>query len=147
MSHYSPVVLRVGTPERTATARALIVHHRAGRLPRPDLDARLALAAAAGTEDDLRGLLLDLPDLPPPSPTASPARVNAASAGQNEQLRVAFDIAVLLIAAAAFVCTGLLLAVASTSFRGDELVALGLAVFGSFTVGAGGVHLAHRLRR
>ena len=146
MSHYSPVVPRVGTPERPATAQALIVHHRAGRLPRPDLDARLALAAAAGTEDDLRGLLLDLPDLPPPSPTA-PARVDATSSGQNEQLRVAFDVAVLLIAAAAFVCTGLLLAVASTSFRGDELVALGLAVFGSFTVGAGGVHLAHRLRR
>ena len=81
-----------------------------------------------------------------PAPDA-PARVDATSSGQNEQLRVAFDVAVLLIAAAAFVCTGLLLAVASTSFRGDELVALGLAVFGSFTVGAGGVHLAHRLRR
>lgn len=142
----SPVILRVSTRDRTAVARELLAHRRAGRLDTQEYEARVALATAARTEDDLRAPLLDLPDLPSPA-AGVPAHpvAGAPFPRQASALGDAFDVMTLLITLAAFVCTGLLLATSGGWLRSDEQVAIGLAAFGSFTVGAGAVHLCHRV--
>lgn len=145
-SHIAHIALRVDTPDRTSVAQELMAHHRAGRLDQAELDARLALAAAARTEDDLRLVALDLPDVavrPDPAsfrPVAlpSPPPRRALLAGVT-------DVTVMLLTLAAFVCTGLLFSVALGLLADGQRVALGLASFGSFTIGAGAVHLAHRV--
>jgi len=148
MSPHSPVVVRIGTQDRSAVSRELIAHHQAGRVDRCELEARLALAASARTEEDLRLVLLDLPDAPLAphhGPVPGAPRLVAQPAPRNETLGVTFDVMVMLLTLAAFVCTALLFAVSSGSMRGDERVVLSLAAFGSFSIGAGAVHLAHRV--
>ncbi len=154
MSNSSPAV-RAGTPDRAAAAAQLLAHHRLGQLTRDELDSRLALALAARTDEDLRLLVVDLPDLPPsaapvPAATAPTARPTATvtfhpSGGRPATpLRIAFDVCVLFLTVAAFVCLMLLFAVGLVS-SSDFAFPMFLAAFGAFTVGAGGVYLLHRM--
>ena len=52
---------RIGEVERSATCDTLSEHFAAGRLSAEDLELRLSLAVRAVTQDDLRGLVADLP--------------------------------------------------------------------------------------
>ncbi len=161
MTNHSPVVLKVSTSDRAAMAQELIQHRRAGRLDQAEFDARLALAAAAVTEDQLRSAALDLPDPAVPQQghapsfaTPGPDRQAMATlpvapppAPRHEVLGIFFDVTLMLLTMAAFVCTALVFAVTSGWMRTDERVVMSLAAFGSFTVGAGVTHLTHRLFR
>ncbi len=55
--------VRVGDLEREACVVSLIGHHLQGRLSNEDLERRQRSAMAAGTADDIRLLLMDLPEL------------------------------------------------------------------------------------
>jgi hypothetical protein len=141
--------VRIGSADRTLVAERLVAHYRAGRLPRGELELRLTKVAYAHTDDDLHLLTIDLPDVPEPV-CASPL-VRGAAAPQSSPtaspLRVAFDVAVLLLTFAAGVCLALLLIVAASGTStgsGDQILVALLATLGAFTVGAGSVHLLHR---
>lgn len=141
--------VRIGSADRTLVAERLVAHYQAGRLPRAELELRLTKIAHAHTDDDLHLLTIDLPDVPGPVPAAPVTRGAAVpkSSSTASPLRVAFDVAVLLLTFAAGVCLALLLIVAATSpstGSGDLILVALLATLGAFTVGAGGVHLLHR---
>ena len=54
--------VRVGDLERDACVVSLIGHHLQGRLPTEELERRQRLASVAVTSEDIRLLLMDLPD-------------------------------------------------------------------------------------
>jgi hypothetical protein len=141
--------VRIGSADRTIVAERLVAHYQAGRLPRGELELRLTQVAHAHTDDDLHLLTIDLPDVPEPVRASPLVRGSAVprSSPTASPLRVAFDVAVLLLTFAAGVCLALLLIVAATgtSTRSGDLILVALlATLGAFTVGAGGVHLLHR---
>jgi hypothetical protein len=143
MATDSSLSLRVSTLDRTARAQELLAHHHAGRLDRPEFDKRLVLVDRARTEDDLARLVIDLPDLPGPS---SYAPVSPIRTGGRSALGETFDVMVMLITMAAFICTALLYIAALSSMREDGAFVALLGGFGSFSFAAGSVHLIHRLR-
>lgn len=57
--------VRIGDAERAEACEQLNQHFTAGRLNHDELEERLSAAVAARTEPDLRGLFVDLPQLPP----------------------------------------------------------------------------------
>jgi hypothetical protein len=63
--------VRVGFAERDEVARDLATHCAEGRLTIDELDERLMMVWSARTRQDLREVVADLPDTPPPEP-ASP---------------------------------------------------------------------------
>lgn len=140
--------VRIGSADRTLVAERLVAHYQAGRLPRGELELRLTKIAHAHTDDDLHLVTIDLPDVPGPvrpSPVARGAFPR--SSAPASPLRVAFDVAVLLLTFAAGVCLALLLIVAAagtSTGSGDLILVALLATLGAFTVGAGSVHLLHR---
>lgn len=140
--------VRIGSADRTLVAEKLVAHYQAGRLPRGDLELRLTKVAHAHTDDDLHLLTIDLPDVPGPvRPTADARGAAPMFSPPASPLRVAFDVAVLLLTFAAGVCLALLLIVAASApstGSGDVVLVALLATLGAFTVGAGGVHLLHR---
>lgn len=139
--------IRAGALDRTVVADRLIAHFQDGRLPRSELDARLARAAAASSDDELHLLTIDLPDVPRVSgPLTVPRGRPATIAAGPSPLRIAFDVMVMLLTFAAGVCLVLLLIMtaASSAHSSGTFVVAGLATLGAFTVGAGGVHLLHR---
>ena len=140
--------VRIGSAERTLVAERLVAHYQAGRLPRGELELRLTKVAHAHTDDELHLLTIDLPDVPEPVRVVPVVRgAVPKSPPPASPLRVAFDVAVLLLTFAAGVCLALLLIVAATSpstGSGDLILVALLATLGAFTVGAGGVHLLHR---
>lgn len=140
--------VRIGSADRTLVAERLVAHYQAGRLPRGELELRLTKVAHAHTDDDLHLLTIDLPDVPGPvRPAPLVGTAAPKSSPPASPLRVAFDVAVLLLTFAAGVCLALLLIVAATgtsTSSGDLILVALLATLGAFTVGAGGVHLLHR---
>ena len=76
------VDFRVSDQDRDRTARQLRDHFAAGRLTHDELDERVQRAYAARTEQELRAVLADLPQLP-----LSPQEQKAALVARRGQLR------------------------------------------------------------
>ena len=74
--------LRVSDDQRERAAQALREHFAAGRLTQDELDERVQAVYRAQTEQDLRRLLVDLPQLP-----ATPAQQHAELAARRAHLR------------------------------------------------------------
>jgi hypothetical protein len=74
--------LRVSDQQRERAAQQLRDHFAAGRLTHDELDERVQQVYAARTEDQLRTLLVDLPQLP-----LSPREQKAALAARRSQLQ------------------------------------------------------------
>jgi len=110
--------VRIGSADRTLVAEKLVAHYQAGRLPRGELELRLTKVAHAHSDDDLHLLTIDLPDVPRTrTPRSWPPRCRPQELTGSIPLRVAFDVAVLLLTFAAGVCLALLLIVAATGTR------------------------------
>jgi hypothetical protein len=74
--------LRVSDEQRERTAQEIREHFAAGRLSEDELDERVQAAYAARTEDDLRAIRADLPELP-----ATTAQLKAELAERRGHLR------------------------------------------------------------
>jgi uncharacterized protein DUF1707 len=74
--------LRVSDQERDAVAREIREHFAAGRLSEDELGERIQAAYQARTQDELRALRADLPELP-----ATQAQQRAALAERRSELR------------------------------------------------------------
>lgn len=141
--------VRVGAADRTLVAERLVAHYQAGRLPRQELELRLTRVAHARTDDDLHRLTIDLPDVPGPARPISLVPRTSEPTPAPSSLRIAVDVAVMLVTFSAAVCLALLLIVASTTSSGygttrQTFDVAALAAVGALIVGAGTVHLLYR---
>jgi hypothetical protein len=79
-----PVEKRTTRADRDTVAEVLAEHYAAGSLDDDEYATRLDAAMAAKWPSQLRGLTLDLPDLPVPEPAPAPARPDRGRAFREE---------------------------------------------------------------
>jgi hypothetical protein len=87
---------RIGDAERDRVIDQLADHHAAGRLTLAEFEDRMAAASTARTGTDLAVLTADLPPLPSPTASRSPARPAAGGLRLDPAVRTYLVVIVLL---------------------------------------------------